>query len=74
MVLLFDFFFGISSDLLGETSNEDDLINQLLFVDGLEQHLIHCFLSLDESEEGQIKERTARQFNNGSDDCIFCES
>lgn len=37
-------------------------------------HVIQCFLSLDESEEVQIKGRTARQSNNGSYDCILSES
>lgn len=34
-------------------------------------HVIQCFLSLDESEEVQIKGRTARQSNNGSYDCVL---
>jgi preprotein translocase subunit SecA len=34
-------------------------------------HIIHAFLSLDESEEVQIKGRTARQNGKGSYDCIL---
>jgi preprotein translocase subunit SecA len=34
-------------------------------------HIIHAFLSLDESEEVQIKGRTARQNGKGSYDCII---
>jgi preprotein translocase subunit SecA len=34
-------------------------------------HVIHCFLSLDESEEVQIKGRTARQSNQGSYDAVI---
>jgi preprotein translocase subunit SecA len=34
-------------------------------------HIIHAFLSLDESEEVQIKGRTARQSGKGSYDCII---
>lgn len=34
-------------------------------------HVIHAFLSHDESEEIQIKGRTARQSNSGSYDCIL---
>lgn len=37
-------------------------------------HVIHCFLSLDESEEVQIKGRTAHQSNNGSYDCVLSEN
>lgn len=37
-------------------------------------HVIHCFLSLDESEEVQIKGRTARQSNKGSYDCVLSEN
>ena len=37
-------------------------------------HVIQCFLSLDESEEVQIKGRTARQSNNGSYDCVLSEN
>jgi preprotein translocase subunit SecA len=36
-------------------------------------HVIHAFLSLDESEEVQIKGRTARQNCKGSYDCIISE-
>ena len=35
-------------------------------------HVIQAFLSLDESEEVQIKGRTARQNNEGSYDAIIC--
>ena len=34
-------------------------------------HIIHTFLSLDESEEVQIKGRTARQNGKGSYDCVI---
>jgi preprotein translocase subunit SecA len=34
-------------------------------------HVIQTFLSLEESEEVQIKGRTARQDCNGSYDCII---
>jgi len=34
-------------------------------------HVIQTYLSLDESEEEQIKGRTARQYNPGSYDCII---
>jgi preprotein translocase subunit SecA len=34
-------------------------------------HIIHAFLSVDESEEVQIKGRTARQDSNGSYDCVI---
>jgi hypothetical protein len=34
-------------------------------------HIIHAFLSLDESEEVQIKGRTARQNGKGSYDCTL---
>jgi preprotein translocase subunit SecA len=34
-------------------------------------HVIHAFLSHDESEEIQIKGRTARQSNSGSYDCVL---
>lgn len=34
-------------------------------------HVIHAFLSHDESEEIQIKGRTARQNSKGSYDCIL---
>lgn len=34
-------------------------------------HVIQAFLSHDESEEIQIKGRTARQSNHGSYDCIL---
>jgi hypothetical protein len=37
-------------------------------------HVIQAFLSLEESEEVQIKGRTARQNNNGSYDCIITEN
>jgi len=37
-------------------------------------HVIQCLLSLDESEEVQIKGRTARQSNNGSYDCVISEN
>lgn len=37
-------------------------------------HVIHAFLSHDESEEIQIKGRTARQSNPGSYDCIINEN
>lgn len=37
-------------------------------------HIIHAFLSHDESEEVQIKGRTARQSNPGSYDCILSEN
>jgi preprotein translocase subunit SecA len=37
-------------------------------------HVIQAFLSHDESEEVQIKGRTARQSNAGSYDCILSES
>jgi hypothetical protein len=37
-------------------------------------HVIHAFLSLDESEEVQIKGRTARQNNKGSYDCVISEN
>jgi hypothetical protein len=37
-------------------------------------HVIHAFLSHDESEEVQIKGRTARQSSPGSYDCILNES
>jgi preprotein translocase subunit SecA len=37
-------------------------------------HVIQAFLSLDESEEVQIKGRTARQENKGSYDCILSEN
>ena len=36
-------------------------------------HIIQAFLSLDQSEQIQIKGRTARQNNNGSYDCIIDE-
>ena len=36
-------------------------------------HVIRTFLSLDESEEVQIKGRTARQNNEGSYEAIICE-
>ena len=36
-------------------------------------HVIQTFLSLDESEEVQIKGRTARQNNEGSYEAIICE-
>ena len=37
-------------------------------------HVIHVFLSLDESEEVQIKGRTARQNAKGSYDCVIDEN
>lgn len=37
-------------------------------------HIIHAFLSHEESEEVQIKGRTARQSNKGSYDCILNET
>jgi preprotein translocase subunit SecA len=37
-------------------------------------HIIHAFLSLDESEEVQIKGRTARQNGKGSYACIIDEN
>jgi len=37
-------------------------------------HVIQVYLSLDESEEIQIKGRTARQNNEGSYDAIICDS
>jgi preprotein translocase subunit SecA len=36
-------------------------------------HIIQAFLSLDESEEVQIKGRTARQNGQGSYDCVIEE-
>jgi hypothetical protein len=36
-------------------------------------HVIHAFLSLEESEEVQIKGRTARQNGEGSYDCVIDE-
>lgn len=37
-------------------------------------HIIHAFLSLEESEEVQIKGRTARQNAKGSYDCVIDEN
>lgn len=37
-------------------------------------HIIQAFLSVDESEEVQIKGRTARQDSNGSYDCVIDEN
>jgi hypothetical protein len=37
-------------------------------------HVIHAFLSLEESEEVQIKGRTARQNGEGSYDCVIDEA
>lgn len=37
-------------------------------------HVIQAFLSVEESEEVQIKGRTARQNSNGSYDCVIDEA
>jgi preprotein translocase subunit SecA len=60
------------TDAFGRGTDFELLDDHIKSVGGL--HVIQAFLSLEESEEVQIKGRTARQNNNGSYDCIITEN